>query len=261
VVDPIVTPLVIAGAGTWFANKLLGPSADGLGDQLKMFASNRLEKIFKRTEELSGNAPLNPLQPGFAYLAISKASFSEDAGNITDMWANLLLAASKEQSSTYVNFAEILAQIGSQEAEILNSMVPTGHDFGSPVRVVVNLKSSIREMLNFKYRAVCPQEATSSESLQAEAREKLSALLNEDLGWPGGITTADYPYSNITNEQAGKITGGRQGVTISHDILIRQRLLEPFAFDLNQSFSSPYVEGVLVSVLGVEFVLTCRGEL
>lgn len=120
-VEPVTTG-VLLGAG-WFANKLLGPSADALGEQLKIYASSRLEKIFKRTEDINSDSLVYPLPTVFAHLAIEQASISDDADNITEMWANLLANTGNGRTAPNLLFVEILSKLNSADVELLDKFL------------------------------------------------------------------------------------------------------------------------------------------
>ena len=254
----LVTIGAAAGMSAWLADKLPGPSAEAVGEQVRTFASARLTKIFSRTQELSGGEITAPLPPGFAYLAIQRASFSEDSDEITDMWAALLLDASSSYSHRHANYADILSQLGSREVNILNQLVPTRVG-GYPPWQSVNFQSSLREDLRSKFTAVSGEDGQSHDDLVAETQRRFDELLQIELGWPGRITAVSYPYHYHQSNKGSVVTGGTNFLT-EYDVLIRQRLIERFSFDLSQSFSSPYVEGILVTALGVAFVATCRGD-
>lgn len=251
----ISTTTTLVGASAWFAGRLFGPSADAVGEQLKAFATDRLRKIFDRAEELSPRDATEPLPAGFAVLALQKASFSEDAEIITDMWARLLLSASSDYNTMYNSYSDILSQLGAEDVCILNNLVPK--KFGN--RTHLNLRSSIRERLRYKFTAIEGEHDEDIEALIERATTQHTALLGTDVEWPGRVSFVEYPYHAHGNLKHGTVVGG-MNINTRYDILIRQRLLETFSFDLNQSFSSPYVEGLLVTSLGLDFVAVCRGE-
>lgn len=254
-VDPVTTAALVSTG--WFANKLLGPSSDFFGEQLKAFFSDRLGKIARRAEEINDGQTTQSLPPAFGYLAVQKAGLSEDDELLTEMWANLLLSASREYRSQHANFAEILARLGPDEVRILNSLVSEDGDYGQCPPV--NLKSSIRTSLRHQFKSVYYPSGKSERELAEEARERQTALLNHDLHWPGRITAADYPYACDDAKIANSISGGTNFLP-EYDALAGQRLIEVFAFDLSQSFSSPYVEGFIVTGMGISLVQTCRGK-
>ena len=97
-VEPVSTSLLIGAGAGWFANKVFGPSADALGQELKAYSSSRLGKIFKRAAERSKPEQVEALPPGFVVTFFQKASFSEDDESLTEMWANLLAQAATEES-------------------------------------------------------------------------------------------------------------------------------------------------------------------
>jgi hypothetical protein len=257
-VEPVSTAgVALFGAGAWFASKLFGPSAEELGNQLKVFASARLTKILGRAEQVSSGKVSKALPPGFSYIFIQKASFSEDTEIITDMWAHLLVSASDGYSNRHLNFVDILSELGEREAVLLNEIaVPA--DGPWEATLTWTRRSHLRRKLAREFPAVCERGDPSEDELIAIARERMDRLFKANLMWSGRVTAVQYPYSDIDMKIVGNITTGLD-VNSSYDILVRQRLLEPFSFDLSQSYSSPYIEGFFLTELGGEFVMACRG--
>jgi hypothetical protein len=155
-----------------------------------------------------------------------------------------------------LNFADILSELGEKEAALLDEIAVPSEPYGetSPW----TRRSDLRRKLAKTFPAVCERGDPSEGELITIARERMDRLFAAELMWPGRITAVEYPYSDIDMEIVGRITSGRL-VDSSYDILVRQRLLEPFSFDLSQSFSSPYIEGFFLTELGGEFVMACRG--
>ncbi len=143
--NEIVTATTIlagSGAAGWTATKLLGPSADALGQHIKVFLGDRIRKIFVRISEKSYGTDLKELPAGFVTSAIQKASVSEDDIKLTEMWANLLIAASDGYQTRHMVFADILSQIGPDEAKLLDSILK-GLDQNGPGNLG-NLDKNIR---------------------------------------------------------------------------------------------------------------------
>ena len=90
--------LVGSGAAGWVVDKLLGPSASALGEQIKVYGTGRFRSVVSvfATKAETRQHDLQALPPGFAYQFFQKASFSEDDEFITECWANLLLSAATE---------------------------------------------------------------------------------------------------------------------------------------------------------------------
>ena len=124
--DAVITGAALVASGAWFADKLLGPSAEAIGAQLRVFASDRMTKIMNRAHASSKGEILRPLPVGFVYQAFQNASFSEDCEDLTDMWSNIFIDASVNFSSRHVLFSNILSQMGQREAYILKLMMDRG---------------------------------------------------------------------------------------------------------------------------------------
>ena len=252
---------ILAGSGAagWLVDKLLGPSGDALGEQLKVYASDRWYKIFGRVEELAGDQKTNPLPPGFAYLALQKASFSEDDDLITDLWANLLLNASMKFSQRYVLYVDILEKFTADDAKILDGLIPAGLE-------PQTLQSVQSQLENIRRRCLWTAEAINLESglshFDSNASRQFNDLIEKlDFGWPTRIIGSSVPHSPIVSEGSRSATESAAGLANSvwpYDALIRQRMLRTFELDFICGYTIE-IEGVMATSLGVEFIQNCRG--
>lgn len=246
-----VTSVVLFGASAWLADKLFGPSAEALGDQLKLFAGERLSKVFRRVEILGIPKEATALPPGFAYTVVQKISLSEDNEKLTEMWAHLIRNASSGYRSNHVLYAEILSQIGPDEATILDELAPNDLDIAIPVIVPVSVVSSIRQAV---------ENATMLGAISgAQATVEINKLLNLQLPWPGQVTSVTMPYRGPNDTDCQWADGGVE-VSVAHEVLIRQQLIEKLAFDLRLSMPAASVEAVMVTGLGLDFLNSCRGR-
>lgn len=253
-VEPLTTTALIGG-GAWFANKILGPSADALGDQLKAYTNDRLGRIFRKAEEKATGLELEPVPAGFAYQFVQFASFSEDHEKITDMWANLLLSSAQGITSRHATFVSILSQLSHVDARVLDRIASHGFEQfeGAHVGRPGNLVSSFRHSLSHRVKH-CPVG-------KLEAQKGIYILREEPLYWPSEIINIEFPY--LLEEGANEVewhSSTALGQPLSYDILVRQQLVEWLSFDLSKAFTSPRIEGVLLTTLGVEFLLSCRGK-
>jgi len=119
--DLVIASQILAGSGAagWTAAKLLGPSMDSIGAHIRHYLGNRVSKVFQEVERLAQDKELKQLPPGFIVSATQRISASEDDQLLNRMWAELLISASDNYSSRYMVFADILAQIGPDEARLL----------------------------------------------------------------------------------------------------------------------------------------------
>jgi hypothetical protein len=250
-VDPIITPgVALVGAGTWFANKLLGPSADAMGEQLKGFATDRLNKIFKKAEDLGSQKKLAPLPAGFALVALQKASFSEDSETLTEMWANLLLDAASGYKSRHSLFADILSQIGCSEAQALNGLMR------------LSTRRSENADQNMSSHYLSSIFAVSIKGLDSAYHDK-DAAVNKVNSYVNGLPIA---LSSISVFNVG-VSGPpvKYNFTFAIDqivfeVLQRQNLVTSFNNDVDNSLIGISVSGFIVTKLGLEFLETCRGQ-
>lgn len=248
-VEPVTTGALV-GVG-WFANKLLGPSADALGDQLKIYAGDRLSKIFGRAEELAAGASLKPLPPGFAHIAIQRASFSEDEEKITDMWANLLLNSSGDYQNRHVLFAEILSQIGTSEAQWLEQFCPSVMHARAHMGTY-RFVDSVREYIEVDIRAFCGGMPINEQN----SSKVFNQIKSMSFDWPTKVTYTSMPF--WTDMETTRTLNGGSGISIEIEILERQGLLRAFSYPFQTDPPTSIVSGYSLTELGLEFLAACR---
>lgn len=244
-VEPVTTGALVLGAG-WFANKLLGPSADALGDQLKIYAGDRLRTIFGRTQEITKGREIRPLSPGFAVVAFQRASFSEDDPRLTEMWAQLIANATQEQTSRHVIYAEILSQIGGDEARLLLQFSRVDGD-----HFQLQQQHSIGA-----FRAKLDATEIVFGYGREDAVQKLERLLEIESGVSGVISRVE-----ITSKEDGQLfaISRRLVDALSIDILERQRLIESLVIQ-TQHGQGPKVHFAVLTELGADFLRVCRSN-
>jgi Abortive infection alpha len=251
-VEPVTTGALIVGgavgAGAWLADKLFGPSADALGKELQTYGSKRLNAIFSRTQAKLLPEEVTPVPPGFALQFMQKASFSEDDDALTEAWANLLANASRKFNSRHSAYVDILSQLSAFDAIMLSQLVPEGLYYHSTMSMPVNLRLEIKLKL--------ASELKSTSDSAEEAGEEFARLMKADLGWPGRITAARVHYKGP--EKTLPITGGLPDQFASFDNLVRLGLVSRFDLDISMKPYETGLEGVLVTMLGIGFIQTCR---
>ena len=250
-VDPVITPgVVLVGAGSWFAGKVFGPSAEALGDALRTYGTDRIQAIFGKAAKKVEGQEITPLPTGFAVNLIQKASFSEDDPTITEMWACLLAAASQRFENRYASYVEILSQLTAFDAGKLNELVPEDFDYSPNMSAPVNLRTNLRRDIVSELRNV------SENRISAE--DEFARLMKLKLEWPIEITEARIHF--VEGGVNKPLAGGKPDTFHSLDNLKRLQLVE--GFDVDNSIE-PYettVHGVFVTMLGVGFVQTCRDK-
>ena len=125
-VEPLITTgAALVGTSTWFANKILGPSAERLGDNLVVYLEYRLPKIFGRADAIASerNIEPQPVKPGLLTRMIIDASMSDDVEEITEWWANLFVDASRGGSNQHAIFSDVMAQLGPKEVLVLEKFL------------------------------------------------------------------------------------------------------------------------------------------
>lgn len=109
------------GSAGWFAGKVLGPSVERLGDNLRFYLESRVPKVFARAGAIAQEEGIepHPIKPGLFTRLIIDASMSDEDEEITEWWANLILEASLAGSNRHAVFSDMMAAVGPQEAMFL----------------------------------------------------------------------------------------------------------------------------------------------
>jgi Abortive infection alpha len=247
-VEPISTGAALVAVGGWFANKLLGPTADALGEQIKVFASARLTAILKRTEQLTIDEVLHPLPPGFALQYVQKASISEEDEALTEAWANLLANASRKFDSRYNLFVDMLSLMTASEAHFFASLF----EISTLPHAIENVQR-LSGFIEANYPSVGgPFEFVGS---------VIDHIRSVPLGFRGAVRRISMPYNNIeTASHPYGIEVWNHDRDAEIDALIRNGLLREFSINGDKPYDKPGVMGVVVTALGEQFYAACGGN-
>jgi hypothetical protein len=232
----------------WFADKLLGPSFDGLGEQFKAFAGARLNKIFGRANEKVQLDCVVALPPGFALTFVQKASFSEEDDLLTEMWSSLLACAGTKYESRQASYVDILSQMTAADARFLDDIVPLGGEGTLSAIRAVNEKIDTKVRLAKQINNISADEEAGLNEIQR--------LYNLDLGWPGQVNSARVYYAN--DGQNHLLSGGRPYDTSAQDNLVRLGVLETFEVSNSLTPMDVGFEGVFLTTLGLGLLRSCR---
>lgn len=246
---------ILAGTGAagWAADKLLGPSVGAVGEQINLYLSSRLTKILDAIGKREGEqGNLQPLPPGFLVTAFQKASVSEDDPDITEMWANLLIAAGSEFESRQMIFADILSQFGGAEARLLREIWKR---FAPDTADIDNWEQSyLSEALESDSLPEGPHDNSFAGELASDIHEHVSRNFAVRLG---NTRVSAVGGSNIS------VIVGDASDSIHCLILERQSLLKPFEHAKNfDKFPDMIVglKGHELTPLGFEFMIVCERE-
>jgi hypothetical protein len=242
---------ILAGSGAagWLADKLLGPSAQALGEQIQVYASERIRRILGKASKKVDHSNIQAPPPGFTVIFFQRASLSEDDDTLTEMWANLLASAATSYSSRHAAYVEILSQLTAADALALSDLVPVDMLYHPQITAPVNYKI---ELLTNLARGIKNVSGT-----EAEANDELQRLLNLKLSWPGRVYSGRVYFKGKERNQV--ITGGRSDHLASLDNLVRLGLIERFDVSNSLTQYDVAVEGVLVTMFGIGFIQTSRG--
>jgi hypothetical protein len=255
-VEPISTGAALVGTAAWFANKLIGPSADRLGEAIRDYVNQRINSVFSRSEEIARleNVELKPVPPGFAMKVAQDISFSED--DMTEQWAFLLVNASNKFSSRFALLSDILSQIGPDEAKQLEKFFSCDfefeknflpQDFDSQLLETI-LSETVGLDMHSRWQVLCDLKAIKYEH---EGRHI--------DGWP--FTISSVSEMGTFKGEASLIGRTCHGEGVSYDILERQRLIKRGRIVAKRGLRTFDVYFATPTSLGAEFVKSCRGVL
>lgn len=244
------------GGGAWLADKLLSPSMDALGQQIRAYAGKRLADILGIAEEkVASLTTVESLPPGYALNFLQKASFSEDDTLLTEMWGGLLASSASRMRPRHNLYVEILSQIGASEAALLNEIFPE-----SAHCILTNdLNIDVRKSL---FQAVTRSIDWASCKSEIEAKFVVDHLTRFNFEWPLRVGNVEAYWSPENSH--GKTQWVRKaqflGDRLTLDSLVRQRLIEYFEFDFSPGWASPKMDGYFMTALGISLVKECRGQ-
>ncbi|MGB7656528.1 MAG: Abi-alpha family protein [Novosphingobium sp.] len=250
-VEPLTTTAIL-GAG-WFASKVLGPPADALGDQLKIYVGDKLQRIAGKAQAKADPAKVTPLSPAFFYNFCQKAAFSEDSEEIINMWASLLASASENQTYRHAIFADILSRIGSEEAKFLAKTCQFYHLENSDAWKKQELRKHLFDDVKEKF----PWRDDNSRD---DAQDHLQKLFNYRSDWPVIVKSAMWPYKDgaVRGVATTSIVMQSDYDPFAIDVLCRERIFEFFDFDFIPGWVSPQLDGFYLTHLGAQFVQACE---
>ena len=241
--------LVGSGVSAWVADKLLGPSFDGLGEQFRAYAGQRITKILKKFQSETDPNDLNTLPPGFAIQFFQKASYSEDDDRLTAAWASLLSSASRSFENRHMLFADILGVMSASDAKFFDGIFRVS-DESEAVEDVQRLSG----YLESHYSHVGGPLDTAVTLV-----DQIRAI---PIGFPCAFRLITVRYSDYSpnHRHADHVHVWRSESETEIDALVRNGLLREFSINLESPYHRPGIEGVVVTALGIEFRKICEGE-
>ena len=236
--------LLEAGAEAFFKpfsnllEKLAGPLAKELGltfgDAARVFRYGRAVKLFQKVERIAAESGFEPsaVRPKVLLPILNHASVEDDEC-MHDRWAALLANACNPSRKFEIrpSFPEILAQVSSEEATLLDSIQQ---------HVARNLTEKHPDVPNAANWAYLVDVGTWKTILRLFANLQLSQLPASvllDFQRNGKSPEATVDYANFR---------------VALDNLIRLGLLRE---DQTKSHARPLVH---ITALGFDFVLACR---
>lgn len=250
--EPVSTTTALALGAGWFANKVLGPSADELGTQLKAFVGERTRKFVSGAQAKADPEKAKPLTPAFFYNFSQKAAFSEDSDEINEMWSSLLADASEGQSYRHSIFADILTRFGSHEAKYLSWLCS---DYNAESSEYVD-RNYIELVLDLALRGV-DEDIVGASNFSKKILEKFDKV---KFNWP-----VKFEYSRFVSgtNRAEAFSAGVTTISESEsldfaiEVLKREDLIEPFEILLAFRWGEARFEGFKLTKIGAEFYTAC----
>ncbi len=247
--EPIITTGAAAIAATsWFLNKVLGPSAQELGEQLRVYTSSRLDKIFNRSAEIAEGDNLEQIPPAAIVKFVHSASLSEDTKDVTESWAHLLVDMAKGTNAIHPLLIDILGNVSGEGIRFLKELYEPWNGINAEIARRPDPTRYLRRHFCEKYDDVMPSEEA--------AKQTAIEIIDKPLLMPGRAIECRVPYGKV--QPPRRIDGvaehlsGTSSLVI--DSLIRERLIDEFTISLNRNLQSIVISGVLMTTLGMKLM-------
>lgn len=253
--------LATSGAGTWFADKLFGPSAGAIGENLKLYLQSRIPVIFGIAGEKARarGVELAPIKPGLLAKMVVNASFSDENPEITEWWANLFVSAGHHSTNKHAVFAEMMAMIGPTEASCLREFIET-FDYarsGDWFRKVPHERFPVELMRDH----VIAGWIGETPVLEERQHEVLNNFLTGQLIWPLRPISWSLPSQNRDGayQNIGHINPWFASNQEAIEILVTTDILKFERANVPVMGPSCWVNTVELTLLGAMFFAACRG--
>jgi hypothetical protein len=262
--EPIITTgAALVGASAWFANKVFGPSAERLGDNLQVYLANRLPAIFAKAEETSQRRDLQPQQikPGLLARMVVDASFSEDQPIITEWWANLFLDASLHGDNKHAVFSDMMAVIGPEEAKCLEEFITTFENGKLPA--AFSLAQSASTNLDLSREKIILDVLGNSPFPVSVVQSLEDRMKTGQLDWPIRYLSWHLPITKNNEREAKFQSKGNPWFyenRASIEILERAGILRSARIEKAVWDGSYWMTTIEPTHLGMAFYFACHGD-
>ena len=248
---PIETALIVGGTAVAvpvakkLLEKILGPSADLLGEKLKDNLVSVIAKAETMSEEASLELQRMPTRTG---VAILQFAIREDDEAMQTRWAALLANAARSDAETEVppSFPGILSALSPSEAKLLDAIYDRACEQATVNPGVITLSS-----YSSGFRFV----------------ERTLRLLYHEAGLSEGLwieTLGDYEGLSEDEKETLRVQGSRLAVAVDNLVRLgllsrgRDTRLDPRLEDRSPGAGLTQSDYYLLSQLGLEFVKACR---
>jgi hypothetical protein len=261
---PLIGPdgVVVAGA-TWFAGKILGPSAEAIGENIKIYAQSRLPSIFGRAGKIAEERSIQvePIKPGLLARMVIDASFSEDTPEITEWWANLFVSASQHNDNRHAVFSDMMATIGPGEAKALDEFYNfvLGQAAGIDLPLVIERSAVvpvIQQNVLKRFNKLLP--------LSDDDRQRVDVIIATTK-----VVAAARPYAWClparTDDQSDRFPITSEvwfsQKRLEYEVLERSRIVAFERIDVPiMGSQTAYIDYLRLTSLGFEFCKACTGR-
>lgn len=260
----ISTGAMLVASGSWFAEKIFGPSINALGENLRAHLQSRIPIIFGRAESIAktANLELAPIRPGLLTRMIVDASFSDDLPEITEWWANLFVeAATKEtEANMHAVFSDIMAMIGPQEVKVLSDFVSfyrlqVAYLTPDMRKNVETVGSVVQETLLFSVVDKFPLNANSAQEVDEHFTNPKIPLPVRTFGWKVPSSAGEALSWRVHTLDWYKTN------PVSIEILERSRVLKFIRLEIPiLADQAAWVDLVGITALGREFYEACSRQ-
>lgn len=233
-----------------------------LRDKVRVYRELSLLRALKRASEIAKeeDLPLGKAPDKFLIHWMEGASMEDEAdAQMTELWAKLLVSASKEFNSGHLHFSRIIREITSTEAKLIDKLVTKGGRL--PVLAGIDRSLDIWEMFGADNS---PLRKLSPEFTDEEFFESISAISQ----WPGidivyievgrrvGRTVEDEGHIDVNNV----INDGKEYASL--EILKSLGLIVRSEQEYRIENSDVYVFSVAycITPIGAAFYWACSGN-
>jgi Abortive infection alpha len=264
-------PEPIGEAALAFLQKLLGPVAEAgeiLSDKVRFYRWKSSIKTIQRAREIAREHNLEIREVPLKFLVpfMEKSSLEEEDSPLLERWAVLLASSASDTSQAKTIYTDILSRLSAEDVRTLDSLVspkflqrvqervrPGGLD-RSIVLAMKEAEPGFHEFLRGRFNAIT--KSSNAMHFRSELAEFASALTSR----------ISEPFVENVTIRFGSETPPVHRYT-SHiespsilDVLTSCGLIYRYETKINLVLAEAFVALIHPTLLGVKFVVACRGD-